>query len=126
MSDKNNPTISDIRFTFIWRTKNKTKALTVPIKSRIVELLLRDCQEIGYENLGGVVGSSYVKISVLANTNHSPQYVAQKFKGGTSNILRNEFPELLETVDNKSLWESGYLCVTDEEKCKDMIGRYLE
>jgi len=54
----------------------------------------------------------------------SYQHIAQKFKGGTSNILRTGFPELIETIDKRSLWESGYLCVTNKEKSMDMIERY--
>ncbi|MCL2575598.1 MAG: IS200/IS605 family transposase [Defluviitaleaceae bacterium] len=125
MSDKNNPTILDIQYTFMWRTKDKAPALTPPIKNRLAELLKRDCVEIGFKNLGGYIGSSSVRITVIANANHSPQYIAQKFKGGTANILRTEFPELRETVDKTNLWESGYLCVTQQGNNGDIIEKYL-
>ena len=63
-----------------------------------------------------------------------PQYsvaeVVQIFKGGTSRMLRKEYPELEEFLWGDSFWADGYFAETvgqvDEEVVKKYIRKHLK
>ena len=63
-----------------------------------------------------------------------PQYsvaeVVQIFKGGTSRVLRKEYPELKEFLWGDSFWADGYFAETigqvDEEIVKKYIRKHLK
>ena len=56
--------------------------------------------------------------------------VVQIFKGGTSRVIRTEFPELEEFLWGDSLWADGYFAETigqvDEEVVKKYIRKHLK
>ena len=51
--------------------------------------------------------------------------VVQIFKGGTSRILRQEYPELEEFLWGDSLWGDGYFAKTVGVSDEQMIRRYI-
>jgi putative transposase len=63
-----------------------------------------------------------------------PQYsvaeVVQIFKGGTSRMLRKEYPELEEFLWGDSFWADGYFAETvgqvDEEVVRKYIRKHLK
>ena len=55
----------------------------------------------------------------------SVAYVAQLLKGGTSRVLRSEFPDLEEFLWGDSLWADGYFAESVGVSDERMIRRYI-
>ncbi len=58
-----------------------------------------------------------------------PQYsvaeVVQIFKGGTSRILRKEYPELEEFLWGDSFWADGYFAETVGQVNEELVKKYI-
>ena len=58
-----------------------------------------------------------------------PQYsvaeVVQIFKGGTSRVLRKEFPELEEFLWGGSFWADGYFADTVGQVNEEVVKKYI-
>jgi putative transposase len=58
-----------------------------------------------------------------------PQYsvaeVVQIFKGGTSRILKKEYPELEELLWGDSFWADGYFAETIGEVNEEIVKKYI-
>ena len=58
-----------------------------------------------------------------------PQYsvaeVLQIFKGGTSRVLRMEFPELKEFLWGDSFWADGYFAETVGQVNEEVVKKYI-
>ena len=58
-----------------------------------------------------------------------PQYsvaeVVQIFKGGTSRILRKEYPEMEEFLWGNSFWADGYFAETIGEVNEEIVKKYI-
>jgi putative transposase len=51
--------------------------------------------------------------------------IVQYFKGGSSRVIRKEFPELEEFLWGDSFWADGYFAETVGVAQEDMIKRYI-
>jgi putative transposase len=58
-----------------------------------------------------------------------PQYsvaeVVQIFKGGTSRVLRKEYPELKEFLWGDSFWADGYFAETIGQVNEEIVKKYI-
>ena len=66
-----------------------------------------------------------VHVMVQLKPNISVSRAVQLFKGGTSRVIRKEFPELEEFLWGDSFWAAGYFVETvgtvDEAKIREYI-----
>ncbi len=51
--------------------------------------------------------------------------VVQRFKGGTSRVLRKEFPELEEFLWGDSFWADGYFAETVGQVNEEIVKRHM-
>jgi len=51
--------------------------------------------------------------------------VVQIFKGGTSRVLRKEFPELEEFLWGDSFWADGYFAETVGQVNEEVVRKYI-
>jgi putative transposase len=51
--------------------------------------------------------------------------VVKIFKGGTSRVLRKEFPELEEFLWGESFWADGYFAETVGKVDEEVVKRYI-
>jgi putative transposase len=72
----------------------------------------------------------HLHVLIQVNPRDSVASVAQRLKGGTSRVLRREFPELAEFLWGSSLWAAGYFAETvgrvDEATITEYIRRQRE
>ena len=54
-----------------------------------------------------------------------PKYIVQILKGGTSRILRKQFPDLDEFLWGDSFWADGYFAETVGVLDEQMIRKYI-
>jgi putative transposase len=51
--------------------------------------------------------------------------VVQRLKGGTSRVIRKEYPELEEFLWGDSFWADGYFAETVGNVDEDVVRRYI-
>ena len=51
--------------------------------------------------------------------------VVQIFKGGTSRVLRKEYPELEEFLWGESFWADGYFAETIGQVNEEIVKKYI-
>ena len=76
------------------------------------------------------IKEEHVHIMIQIPPNISLSKVIMHLKGGTSRIIRQEFPELKEWLWGDSLWQDGYFAETsgkvDEKKLREYIRKQWE
>jgi len=88
--------------------------------------LLQECAEMNdwtIEELN--IQEDHVHIIVQIKPSISVSKAVQLMKGGTSKVIREEFPELKEFLWGDSLWSDGYFAETvgsvNEEKIREYV-----
>jgi len=71
------------------------------------------------------IQSDHVHIVVEIPPHISVAEVVQIFKGGTSRILRKEFPEMEEFLWGDSFWADGYFAETVGKVDEEVVKRYI-
>ena len=71
------------------------------------------------------IQSDHVHIVVELPPQISVAEVVRIFKGGTSRILRKEFPELEEFLWGESFWADGYFAETVGKVDEEVVKRYI-
>jgi putative transposase len=66
-----------------------------------------------------------VHLIIQTNPSDSPAEVVQRLKGGTSRVIRKEFPELEEFLWGDSLWADGYFAETVGSVDEEVVRRYI-
>jgi len=76
------------------------------------------------------IQEDHIHLVVQIPPQYSVSEVVQIFKGGTSRVLRKEYPELEEFLWGDSFWADGYFAETvgqvDEEVVKKYIRKHLK
>ena len=62
---------------------------------------------------------------IQTNPSDSVAEVVQRLKGGTSRVIRKEFPELEEFLWGDSLWADGYFAETVGSVDEEVVRRYI-
>ena len=71
------------------------------------------------------IQEDHVHIVIQTNPKDSMSEVAQILKGGTSRIIRKEFPELEEFLWGDSFWADGYFVETVGKVDEEVVKRYI-
>ena len=72
------------------------------------------------------VNEDHVHILVQISPRESVAEVVKILKGGTSKIIRSEFPELEEFLWGDSLWADGYFAQTVGKVDEEVIRKYIK
>ena len=64
-------------------------------------------------------------IILQTNPTDSVAEIAQRLKGGTSRVIRKEFPELEEFLWGDSFWADGYFAETVGNVDEEVVKRYI-
>ena len=91
----------------IWIPKYRKRVLSGAIKKRLEELF-KECADINnwaIEELN--IQPDYVHLLVQIRPSKSLSGVVQFLKGGSSKVIRKEFPGLKEFLWGKNLWAEG-------------------
>ena len=62
---------------------------------------------------------------IQTNPSDSAAEVVQRLKGGTSRVIRKEFPELEEFLWGDSLWADGYFAESVGSVDEEVVRRYI-
>ena len=120
--NKGSHTVYDIKYHFVWITKNRYKILQGKIAIRLRELLRQGCEARGIEIIRGSISKDHVHMLLSCPTTMAPSQIIQYLKGRSSHLLQDEFPEIKKRYWGQHMWARGYFCGTvgavDEETIK--------
>jgi putative transposase len=108
----------------VWCPKYRRPVLTGPVKNRCETLLKDKAAEHGWRILALEVLPDHVHLFVQAHPQHSPSYIANRFKGFTSRVLRAEFPHLRSRLP--TLWSKSYFAATAGAVSAAAVRRYID
>jgi len=108
---------------FVWCPKRRKKVLVGSVAKRLREILEQVAKEKQVKILALEIQPDHLHLFVSI----SPQMVTHKlvkaFKGGSSNLLRNEFPSLRKLP---ALWTNSYFVSTAGNVSSETIRKYIE
>src|SRR3990172_7246110 len=114
-----------LMYHLVWIPKYRKRVLKGKVAERIKDLLheCADLQRWKIEELN--IQPDHVHMLVQMNPNVSVSRMVQLFKGMTSKIVREEFPEMKEFLWGKSFWSDGYFAETSGQVNEDRIREYI-
>jgi putative transposase len=71
------------------------------------------------------IQEDHVHIVIQTKPTDSMAEVVQILKGGTSRVIRKEFPELQEFLWGDSFWADGYFAETVGNVDEEVVRRYI-
>ena len=105
--------------------KYRQRVLQGPVASRL-EALLRQAAEVNdWLFLELAVQPDHVHVLLQMHPRQSIASVVKTLKGGTSRILRNEYPELEEFLWGESFWSDGYFAETVGRVNEAVVSDYI-
>lgn len=111
-------------FTFI--PKYRKRVLQPQIAKRLRELF-EECSEVnGWKIHQMEILVEHVHLLIQLTQNDSPSHAMHYLKGGSSSVLRKEFPELQAFLWGESFWADGYFVETIGQKNEAIIKKYLD
>ena len=119
-------TLHRLKYHLVWIPKYRRRVLRGKIATRLYELF-RNCAEVNdwvVEELN--IQTDHVHMLVQLNPDISLAKAVQLFKGGSSRIIREEFPELEEFLWGDSFWADGYFAETVGRTSEWAIKRYIQ
>ncbi|MEM3378872.1 MAG: IS200/IS605 family transposase [Candidatus Bathyarchaeia archaeon] len=112
-----------INYHLVWTPKRRKPVLVGKIKERLEQVIKETAEEIGIAVLSLVVNPDHVHLFVSTNPMIPAHKIVKQFKGKSSRVLRQEFPELLKLP---SLWTRSYFVSTAANVSAETIQKYIE
>ncbi len=110
----------------VWIPKYRKRVLRGKIAIRLKELLMQ-CVEVNrweIEELG--IQEDHVHVLIQLKPNISVSKVVQYLKGGSSRVIRAEYPELEEFLWGDSFWADGYFAESVGAVHEDAVRHYIQ
>ena len=105
--------------------KYRQRVLQGPVAARL-EVLLRQAAEVNdWLFLELAVQPDHLHLLLQLHPRQSIASVVKTLKGGTSRILRNEYPELEEFLWGTSFWSDGYFAETVGRTNEAVVSDYI-
>ena len=114
-----------LRYHLVWVPKYRKRVLIGKLAERLRELLFQaaEVNEWRIEELSVV--KDHIHLLIQIRPDKAVSHVVQILKGGTSRLLRTEFPELEEFLWGDSLWADGYFAESVGVADERMIRKYI-
>lgn len=115
----------DLRYHFVFIPKYRKRILTGRLKTRIGGMIRFAAQIHGWEIFELAVEKDHVHLYLGAQPKWSPSQIMKVVKGGTSNKVRDLFPELDEVYWGSTFWADGYLVKSVGQITDKVISQYI-
>jgi len=109
----------------VWIPKYRKRVLKGKIAVRLKRLLYEGCKINDWWISELSVQEDHIHIIIQLNAADSVAGAIQKLKGGTSRIIRKEYPELEEFLWGDSFWADGYFAETVGTVNEEVIRKYV-
>ena len=115
-----------LRFHLVWVPKYRKRLLQGALAQRLHDLLQEACQMNRWQMHEINIQSDHVHLLLQLSPTDSLPNVIQVLKGGTSRVLRSEFPEMQEFLWGKNFWAVGYFAETVGQVEEVALRRYIQ
>ena len=115
-----------LMYHIVWIPKYRKRVLKGKVAERLKELFLQ-CAEVNKWEVKELnIQEDHVHLLIQLKQNISVSYAVQMFKGGSSKVIRDEFPELEEFLWGDSFWSDGYFAETVGEVSVSKVREYIK
>ena len=109
----------------VWIPKYRRRVLRGKVVIRLKQLLYQACR-INRWWIGELaIETDHVHVLIQYHPRESISEVVQILKGGTSRVVRKEFPELEEFIWGDSFWADGYFAESVGKVNEEVIRKYI-
>ena len=115
-----------LRFHLVWTPKYRKRVLEGAISVRVEELFRQACEVNDWQLHELNVQPDHVHLLIQISPRLALAKVVNQLKGGSSRILRQEFPELEEFLWGRSFWCDGYFAESIGQMEESVIRRYIK
>lgn len=100
----------NLKYHLVWIPKYRRSILVDKLATRLSQILFQIAEEYKFKIIAHEVMPDHVHVLVEAPTKYSPAQIAGYFKGISSKLLRQDFPdEIKRSIWKEStLWARGY------------------
>ena len=109
----------------VWIPKYRKRVLRGKIAIRLKHLLLEACKLNRWWISELSIQADHIHVIVQIKASDSVSEVAQMLKGGTSRVIRKEFPELEEFLWGDSFWADGYFAESIGQVNEEVVKKYV-
>ena len=114
-----------LRYHLVWVPKYRKRVLIGKLAKRLEALLYQAADVNGWRIEELSIVNDHIHMLIQVKPDKALSKVVQLLKGGTSKVLRSEFPELEEFLWGDSLWADGYFAESVGVSDERMIRRYI-
>jgi putative transposase len=114
-----------LQYHIVWIPKYRRRVIQGKIAIRLKRLMYEACKMNRWWISEMSIQSDHVHIVVELPPHMSVAEVVRIFKGGTSRVLRKEFPEMQEFLWGESFWADGYFAETVGKVDEEVVKRYI-
>ena len=109
----------------VWVTKYRNHVLKDDVQKRCWELLIQICDAEDITILKGAVSIDHVHMHIEYPPKISVSDIMKCFKGRSSCLLQEEFPDLKKRYWGNHFWAIGYGAWSTGNVTEDMIQKYI-
>jgi len=121
---RNAGAVFSLKYHLVFCPKYRRPVLVAPIDARL-KVVLQEIAETHEMTLHSMeIMPDYVHLFVETDVRKAPARVASLLKGGSSNILRKEFPSLRARLP--TLWSRSYFIASVGAVSEAAVRRYIE
>ncbi len=115
-----------LMYHLVWIPKYRKRILQGAVEMKLRKLF-KQCAEVNVWKIDELnIQPDHVHMIVQLRPNVSVSRAVQYFKGGSSRVIRSEFPELEEFLWGDSFWSDGYFAETVGRCDEEVIRRYVQ
>ena len=115
-----------LMYHLVWIPKYRKRILIGSLAERLKNLFY-ECSEVnGWQVEELNIQEDHVHMLVQLRSNTSVSRAMQMIKGGSSRVIREEFPDLKEFLWGDSFWADGYFAETCGKLNENAIREYIK
>lgn len=115
----------DLRYHFVWLPRYRKRVLDDELAKRIEGMIRFACQIHDWEVFELAVEVDHVHLYVGVQPKWSPSEVMNCIKGGTSNKIRELFPDLDEVYWGATFWADGFFVKSVGSVTDKVVSEYV-
>ena len=113
-----------LKYHFVWCPKYRRKVLVGEIADELHSLLYQKALDLDVTIEALEIMPDHVHLFIQSDPTEAPQRLANQFKGYTSRLLRQKFPQLRSRLP--SLWSRSYYVGTIGHVSEETVKKYIE
>jgi putative transposase len=121
---RNAGSVYSLKYHLVWCPKYRRNVFTDGIAEELRSLLYQKAQELKVTIQAMEIMPDHVHLFIESDPTEAPQHLANQFKGYTSRMLRQKFPQLSSRLPG--LWSRSYYVGSIGHVSEETVRRYIE